>query len=214
MDLISILEIVKPMRKKAATASSEDVRKQLARIDEAEVGLDQYIAERTAAHAKALLEDGPERVFAIEKEIADAQLEKRRAPAVRAELERSLAVAEERELTATVDANDVARQKHRARLKQIDTDLHGHLERAAACMGELAVTERAFANANEFCVAHGRGSLLTPREMLGSLIYKQGEADKTFAHATIPTAILGYFPRPTCEPERNLTRMTEISLPR
>jgi hypothetical protein len=76
------------------------------------------------------------------------------------------------------------------------------------------VAERAFADANRFCVANGRESLQAPRELLDTLIFKQGQADGTLARPDIPTTILGYFPRPTCEPARNLSRMTEISLPR
>src|SRR5262245_1755816 len=211
---MDILGLIQGLKKDASKRSSSEWCQERERMLDADADLEELIAELTAAHGAALLEKGPQEVRAIESKLADANLQRQRVKAAIPQLDRSIVEAELRELTAEVDACDAARQKHRARAKQIDIELHDQLERAAACMGELLVAERAFKDANAFCVANGRESLLSPRELLGTMIYQQGQADGTFARPDIPTTILGYFPRPTCEPARNLSRMTEISLPR
>src|SRR5262245_31761022 len=117
---MDILSLFQSLKKDAAKRSSPEWRRERERMLDADADLEKLVAELIAAHGVALLEKGPQEVRAIEGKLADAQLQRQRVKAAIPQIDRSIAEAEQRELTAEVDACDAARRKHGARAKQID----------------------------------------------------------------------------------------------
>jgi len=145
---MDILGTFRGLRKDADKRSPADWRRERERMFDADAQLEQREADLIAAHGVALLEKGDQEVRATESELADVRLQRQRIAAAIPQIDRSIEDAEQRELSAKVDANDVTRRKAWERMKRADMALHIALKQAAEHFLELHAATREFEPAN------------------------------------------------------------------
>ncbi len=200
------------LRKPAATVA--ELRDALASLDPAaaERAVDKLEAERRGL---LLLEGSDPELDELDVRLNAAYRQAERQSAAKAELERQIKVAEEREARAHVEATNLEAQALQAALR----DRYCHLHEAASALAEvlagLKAAEDERERLNKILASAGRRQFPSPHDMLPRQAGYDGGQPNTFHLFELPRVadfkLPGFYPTRTAAADR-LSRMKDLIL--